>query len=269
MALGFFFHVLVTDITDLDGGGCRNMTESPYFLAIQEWNSLKVLTLLFLPFSQCAFCIVPLPLLVLRLHTAHNGLFSALPLSFTNFHCCESDLELKKMVLHWPECAAIPLCFADGLSPTSRTRSGGSRCWSGPQEAGGTGPPFSLTEGEGGAGRARRGGPATGAAAPAMARGGSDREGAAALSFVLAAERAGLSPRSSAGIGLRPWGGRSADWPCGEEKGGAISCPRGGVRRCDSSWREEGREGRRGGGEGERARRALPVQVRSDLPRAP
>lgn len=96
MALGFFFHLLVTDIMDLDGGGCRNMTESPYFLAIQEWNSLKVLTLLFLPFSQCAFCIVPLPLLVLRLHTAHNGLFSALPLSFTNFHCCESDLELKK-----------------------------------------------------------------------------------------------------------------------------------------------------------------------------
>lgn len=80
---------------DLDGGSCRNMTESPYFLAIQEWNSVKVLTLLFLPFSWCAFCIVPLPPFVLRLHTAHNGLFSALPLLFTNFHCCESDLELK------------------------------------------------------------------------------------------------------------------------------------------------------------------------------
>lgn len=31
-----FFHLLVRDIMDLDGGGCRNMTESPYFLAIQK-----------------------------------------------------------------------------------------------------------------------------------------------------------------------------------------------------------------------------------------
>lgn len=32
----FVFHLLVRDIMDLDKGGCRNMTESPYFLAIQE-----------------------------------------------------------------------------------------------------------------------------------------------------------------------------------------------------------------------------------------
>lgn len=54
-----------------------------------------MLTLWFLLFSQCAFCTAPLPLPVLGLRTAREGAASAIPSLFTNFHCCESDLELK------------------------------------------------------------------------------------------------------------------------------------------------------------------------------
>lgn len=132
------------------------------------------------------FCIVPLPFLVLRLHTACNGLFSALPLLFTNFHCCESDLELKNgftltrlrrhsfalrgrtEVRRWP-----------GPLPPGR----GTRRWSVPREAAAGGcsllPPPRGSGEAGGSGRWGRAGPATGvgratgAAAPALpARGG-------------------------------------------------------------------------------------------------
>lgn len=42
-------------------------------------------------------CLYPIAPLVFRLRAAGDGSFSALlPLLFTNFHCCESDLELKK-----------------------------------------------------------------------------------------------------------------------------------------------------------------------------
>lgn len=111
------------------------------------------------------FCIVPLPFLVLRLHTACNGLFSALPLLFTNFHCCESDLELKNgftltrvrrhsfalrgrtEVRRWP-----------GPLPPGR----GTRRWSVPREAAAGGAHFSLLPGA-----AARPGAAAGGAEPA------------------------------------------------------------------------------------------------------
>lgn len=53
--------------------------------------------------------------LVFRLHTAGDGSFSALlPLLFTNFHCCESDLELKKKKKKWfyTDGSALPFLCA-------------------------------------------------------------------------------------------------------------------------------------------------------------